>query len=153
MSSRVGLDSSVLIEYVKGSRPELLEALLVNEHLDLCYSTPVVSEYLFHYLAIVGQKAPLTVKVNKEIGSILSDRSPLDIFKPLTFINDAEEVAKMALDKMKKYNLLSNDALILSLCQFHGIQYLASFDSDFVEACAAEGVVLILGVEDLGKIG
>ncbi len=152
MNSRVVLDSSVLIEYVKGSRPEFLEALLVNQNLVLCYSTPVVSEYLFHYLAIVGQKAPLTVKVNKEIGNVLSNRGPLDIFKPLTFINDAEEIAEMALVKMKRYNLLPNDALILSICQFHGIQYLTSFDFDFVEACKAEGVVLIQGVEDLGRI-
>jgi len=58
MSIKIVLDSSVLIEYAKNARPELFEALLLQEKLDLCYGLPIVSEYLFHYLAIAGNKSP-----------------------------------------------------------------------------------------------
>jgi len=44
---------------------------------------------------------------------------------------------------MKKYNLLLNDAFILATCKLQGIAVLASFDSDFKNACVQEGIVLI----------
>ena len=44
------------------------------------------------------------------------------------------------------------DALILAICQFHDIRYLASFDSDYVHACQAEGIFLISNKAQLKAI-
>jgi predicted nucleic acid-binding protein len=44
---------------------------------------------------------------------------------------------------MAKYNLLSNDAIILATCKLHNIPNLASHDSDFEEACKGEGITLL----------
>ena len=67
MSNNIFLDSSILIEYVKGSKTTLFESLLLKEHLELHYGMPVVSEYLFHYLAILGGKSPLAIKMGQQI--------------------------------------------------------------------------------------
>ena len=152
MSNRIMLDSSVLIEYVKNSRGELFEALLSREDLELCYGAPVLNEYLFHFLAIAGKKSPLTIKVNHDIGNLLAPNVALDIFRPLSFLNDSDQVTSLTFQNMRKYNLLPNDALILALSCLHRIPYLASFDSDFIEACAAENITLIQSVEDVLKI-
>jgi hypothetical protein len=57
-----------LIEYRKGTRTALLDALLQHsDQLDLCISEIVSSEYLFHLLALFGQKSPLSIKENKAI--------------------------------------------------------------------------------------
>lgn len=152
MSSKIVLDSSVLIEYAKNSRPELFEGLLLQEKLDLCYGLPIVSEYLFHYLAIAGNKSPLTIKMNNQIGNILSVGHPMDIFRPLTFLPDSVEMVNEAFYLMQKYNLLSNDALILALCKQHGIKYLASFDTDFVSACVGEDIQLVQSAKDYSML-
>lgn len=146
------LDSSVLIEYVKNSRGELFEALLSREDLELCYGAPVLNEYLFHFLALAGKKSPLTIKVNHDIGNLLAPNVALDIFRPLSFLNDSDQVTLLTFQNMRKYNLLPNDALILALCCLHRIPYLASFDSDFIEACAVENITLIQSVEDVLRI-
>jgi uncharacterized protein len=44
---------------------------------------------------------------------------------------------------MKKHNLLPNDALILASCKIKNIAVLASFDSDFTDACKKEKIQLI----------
>jgi hypothetical protein len=62
MSNRVMPDSSVLIEYVKNSRGELFEALLSNDSLELCYGSPTLNEYLFHFLAIAGGQVTFDLK-------------------------------------------------------------------------------------------
>ena len=152
MSSKIILDSSVLIEYAKNSRPELFEALLIQEKLNLCYGLPIVSEYLFHYLAIAGNKSPLTLKMNNQIGNILSVGHPMDIFRPLSFLSDSVEMVEEAFYLMQQYNLLSNDALILALCKQHDVKYLASFDADFVTACVGEGIRLVQSAKDCSTL-
>ena len=44
---------------------------------------------------------------------------------------------------MAKYNLLTNDAIILATCKIHNITKLASHDSDFVNPCEGEGIELL----------
>ncbi|MEM0992198.1 MAG: twitching motility protein PilT, partial [Bacteroidota bacterium] len=69
MSNRIFLDSSILIEYRKGIKVALLDQLIQHSNdLDLCMSETVSSEYLFHLLALFGQKSPLALKESKTIG-------------------------------------------------------------------------------------
>ncbi|MBK6994331.1 MAG: PIN domain-containing protein [Lewinellaceae bacterium] len=147
MSSRIFLDSSILIEYTKNSRPELFEALLEDERFDLYFGSPVISEYLFHFLAIAGNKSPLSIKMSGQIGTLLAKANPLDIFRPLVFLPDAATLLPDSVRLMRQYNLLPNDAMILALCKMHGIEVIASYDPDFEPACSEEGVLLIQSVE------
>ncbi len=153
MSSSIFLDSSILIEYTKNSRPELLEALLEDERFDLCFGSPVISEYLFHFLAIAGNKSPLSVKTSGQVSTLLAKANPLDIFRPLVFLPDAATLLPDSVRLMMEYNLLPNDAMILALCKMHSIRVLASYDSDFETACADEGVLMIQSVKEFAQFG
>jgi uncharacterized protein len=55
----------------------------------------------------------------------------------------------LAVDFMKKHNLLPNDAIILASCKVQDVKLLASYDSDFTKACLSEGIKLISNISDL----
>ena len=183
MNNRDFLDSSVLIEYYKATRTDLLEALLdaaepqllvqsgsteiitsTGEILsvepgnlkkksifDLCICQTVISEYLLHCLIFdSGEKSPLTIKESGKIASLiaLNDHSVfLNLFR---YLPDNNRIVNLAPGFMAKYNLLPNDALILSICAIYEIKALASYDAtDFGPACSIEGITLLQSVTDL----
>lgn len=151
-SKRVFLDSSVLVEYRKGARTNLLDHLLDDESIELTISQVVVSEYLYHLLGIFGGKAPLTLKGAGEIGQTLRSGSPNGLLGKLEWVADNEQVMLKAPEIMADYNLLPNDALILSICLINDIKYIASFDPDFFEACNDMKIELLQNVSDTAKL-
>lgn len=149
MNSSIFLDSSILVEYRKGTKTELLDQLLQHsKQLDLCISETVSSEYLFHLLALFGQKSPLTLKMNKSIGEYLNQANPNHLIHQFTWLTGDVNLHQQAVEIMSTYNLLPNDALILALCQFHQISALASYDSDFVAPCANLKITLLQTKKD-----
>ncbi|WAC10920.1 type II toxin-antitoxin system VapC family toxin [Dyadobacter pollutisoli] len=149
-SNQIFIDSSILVEFKKHSKPELLLRLLSMPDLELVINPIVLSEYTFYLLAIQGEKSPRSVKESQEIKKILSQDRPeafLSIFKVLS---NGNEIIPKYLELMGTYNLLPNDALILATCKLHGIRKLATFDvTDFTRACSAENIQLIQRVSDL----
>lgn len=71
MSSRIFLDSSILVESTKGNRTDLFDYLVLNDKYEICISQIVLSEYTFYLLIIEGGKAPLTLKRDKTIPAII----------------------------------------------------------------------------------
>ncbi len=55
------IDSSVLIEYIKGNKTELLEAIFEN-NLQPCINHIIYSEFIYYYLSVMSGKSPLTLK-------------------------------------------------------------------------------------------
>lgn len=150
MSNRIVLDSSVLIEYRKGAKLELLEALVALPDVELCICQVIASEYLFHHLAIFGEKSPRTLKENNAIGNLFSLNPPMPFLEDFIWLEDNPGVLAMAVKLMEHYNLLPNDAFILSICKLHGVNALTSYDvQDFEAPCRAEGIDLIQNVEGL----
>lgn len=70
-TSSIFVDSSVLIEAEKGTRPELFAALSDLPPERLAVNSIVWSEFLFHYLAVGTNVSPRTVKERGEIGNVL----------------------------------------------------------------------------------
>ncbi|WP_229214047.1 hypothetical protein [Dyadobacter flavalbus] len=64
---KIFIDSSILVEFKKQSKTELLLELISNTDTELVINSIVLSEYTFYLLAIEGEKAPRTTKENKEI--------------------------------------------------------------------------------------
>ncbi|TLU97874.1 type II toxin-antitoxin system VapC family toxin [Dyadobacter luticola] len=146
---KVFIDSSILVEFRKHSRTELLLHLLDNPNLDLVINSVVLSEYTFHLLAIEGKKAPRTIKENQQIPEILTTDRPQSFLSIFTVLENGNEVIPVYLRMMESYNLLPNDALILATCKLHNIKMLASHDAtDFETACSAENLILIQTPED-----
>ena len=106
-----------------------------------------MSEYLYHFVGHHGTKSPRTLKESRSIPQVLSENNPLTLlalFEQLTVkLPAVEEVVRIMTD----YNMLSNDAIILAHCKSAKINYLASYDSDFIIPCQEEGITLIDSVE------
>ncbi|WKN44603.1 type II toxin-antitoxin system VapC family toxin [Tunicatimonas pelagia] len=146
------IDSSLLVEYVKNTKTELLEYLVASES-DLYISSTVVSEFFFHYLAIRGGKSPLTLKVNRQIASCLKQGEYTGFLQQFGFLEDLASVVTRAPELMQRHNLLPNDALILATCLHHSLPYLASYDeNDFRDVCTAEGITLISSVDEAKQL-
>ncbi|MCU0427850.1 MAG: PIN domain-containing protein [Candidatus Kapabacteria bacterium] len=143
------LDSCILIENFKGTRTEILSALWDKPRIRLCISETVVSEFVFHFLALSSGKAPLTMKVNQEIALLLQHHNPEAFLRYFTLLPADAQVASSALSLMKSYNLLPNDALILAVCKAHHISYLATFDPDLLTACQNESITTVSNSADL----
>lgn len=148
MSNKVFLDSSILIEYRKGVKTELLDLLLDKANLRLFISQTVASEYLFYLLAIFGGKAPLTLKVNQEIGLTLQKAQPDSLVEKIQWLPDNDSLFPTAVQLMSQHNLLPNDALILALCKLHDITVIASYDPDFMEPCRHLNITLLQSKND-----
>lgn len=148
-NSSIMLDSCILIENFKGTRTEILSALWGKPAIHLCISETIVSEFVFHFLALSSGKAPLTTKVNQEIASILQTRNPEPFLRSFTFLSSDAQMASLALSLMMLYNLLPNDALILAVCKAHSIPYLATFDPDLLRACQSEAIATISNIADI----
>ena len=145
----VFLDSSILVEYERADRTELLNFLCSQREYDLYISETVLSGYAFQMLTLYGEKAPLTLKVNRMISDTLAKADIEPVLFQFTFLANSPTVVSLYLHYMAAYNLLPNDALILATCKLHNITQLASYDSDFATACTAEGIRLVQTVADL----
>lgn len=150
MSSRIFLDSSILVEYAKKSKMELLEDLLRRPDLQLCICETVLSEYTYYALIIEGQKAPRTLKERGDIPGILTQQSPEEFLQLFTILPNTNDLIPEYLRLMTTYNLLPNDALILATCLLHGVRQVASHDdTDFSPVCRGEGLRLVRIPTDL----
>ncbi len=145
---RVFIDSSILIEFENGRQPELFDALLASNH-ELFINGIIASEYLYRLLGILGEKSPMSVAESGQIRQTLEKHQTAKLLSGFNFLNISKSAVIHAIDLMKNHNLLPNDALILASCKLDNITILASYDSDFTEACQKEGIRLIKKVEDL----
>ncbi len=149
MSSKaVFVDSSILVEYYKATQTALLDNLLNAQHIQICISQIVVSEYLFHCLGIDGGKSPLSVKQDRSIVTVLSNANHAVFLKQFSYLQDSNLLVERVPELMSQYNLLPNDALILALCQLHKISVIASYDSDFKEVCKDLNITLLQTASD-----
>ncbi|GAB4029625.1 PIN domain-containing protein [Spirosoma gilvum] len=145
---RIFLDSSILIEYSKGNKRELMIELLGRSY-QLVYNAIVTTEYIYHALGHYGQKAPRTLKEANRIPTVLDNHAPLALFNLFEQVTDKYPKTEEVIRLMTTYNMLPNDAIILAHCLTANISFLASYDSDFHEPCRKEGVTLIDSVEVL----
>lgn len=149
MNSKLFLDSSILVEWAKKTQPDLYNHLAEKTTYKLCISQIVLSEFVYYWLAVGGGKAPVTLKRDNAIPTILQIYNPTDLLTRLTWIDAGPDIISMHLRLMEQYNLLPNDALILATCKLNGIVKLASYDADFELACIGEGTQLIQQIDNL----
>ncbi|CAB3288334.1 Ribonuclease VapC2 [Methanocaldococcus lauensis] len=123
--SRVFVDSSVIIESLKGNN-EAISLLHNIENYELAINPIVFSEVVYIY-----------IKYGK--GDL---NKVFDFLNSFIMLDLTEEVVKIAEKYITKFKLLPNDSLILATCKFYGFS-LASLDSDFKKCCEFEGINLI----------
>lgn len=138
------LNSSILAEYRKGTKTDLFEAL-IERQFTLCFNQIAFSESLFVVLAHYGQKSLRTLKMAYYIPQLLDEHDFESLLKPLHFLDRIDNsVVSETPRLLRTYNLLPNDTIIFAHCKSSGIEYLASYDSDFSPVCRQEGGVTLL---------
>lgn len=142
----VFVDSTLLVEYNKNTRYELLEELFIGS-FDLMYNQIVMSEYLYHFIGYHGTKSPRSLQESKSISRVLTENNPLSLLALFDQLTVKLPVSEEVIRIMRDHNMLSNDAMILAHCKSAGIHYLASYDSDFIIPCQEEGITLIDSME------
>ncbi len=145
------IDSSVLIEYLKGKKTELLESIFENK-LEPCINHIIYSEFIYYYLSVMSGKSPLTLKTSNKIHLILKKANPIDFISNFKILEMEAEILLQSYDYMKSYNLLPNDSLIIATCKYYNISYLCSFDSDFTYICKKEKIKLLNRLVDIKSI-
>ena len=139
---KIFVDTSVLIEYIKGTKTELLEELIINKY-SLYISTIVYSEFMFHFISVTTGKSPFTIKKKKDIKNILERYEPIKFLEFFEILPETKQIIELSYLFMKKYNLLPNDSLILAACKVYNLDALASYDLDFKETAEKENVKLL----------
>ena len=99
-------------------------------------------------MAIEANTSPLTAKVKGEVAKIIASKNPEEFITEFSMIDGNESTPAMAANFMGNYNLLPNDALILSVWKLHQIPALASYDPDFEDACRGGNIVLLKNIQD-----
>jgi len=145
---KIFLDSSLLIEFEKQTKTDLMEALLESEN-QLFINPIVFSEYVYQLLGIIGGRSPMSICESGKINETLSLHDTKTFLSGFQVLPIPDGALTLSLDFMKKYNLLPNDAIILASCKLQDVSVVASHDSDFFKACAAEGIRLISSITDL----
>ncbi len=137
-NNRIFIDSSVLIEALKGNKVNFYKKLVSDINNENLINETVVSEYLYFVLGFSAGTSPRTSKERQQISEILSASETLtSILADFSFINANFSVLHHAPNLMSRYNLLPNDAIILATCKIHNITKLASHDTDFIIPCNA----------------
>lgn len=144
------LDSSILIEYTKEDRVDLLEEMLLRQ-LPLGYNSIVLTEYVYHFMGYHGGRSPRALQEARRIPDVFSEYNPMIMLALFQEIIDKHPSAEEVLRLMTTHNMLSNDAIILAHCLTANISYLASYDSDFQEPSRNEGITLIDSVDALNS--
>lgn len=144
ITNKVFLDSSFFTEGYKGKHLDFYSFFNTNSELECYINAIVCTEHWYNLLGLIGNTSPLTLKESSRIAAtIANDALRFEFFRDFTVIDIGIEVIEAALVLMPKYNLLSNDALILASCIVHQIPFIASYDSDFEAACKGEKVQLV----------
>jgi uncharacterized protein len=143
MINSIFVDSSILVEFIKGTKTNLLVSIITNTEGNAYINETVISEFLLYFIAINGNASPRTLKSSFKISSIFQAFGNYDLLARFSFLAGDDRLYTIVPLLMKKYNLLPNDAIILATCKIQNISNLASHDADFIVPCKAEGIELL----------
>lgn len=149
--NKIFIDSSVLIEYFKGSKLELLEKLALIPNLKLQINETVVSEVIYHIIGFSSNVSPVTLKRKEKIAELLSSIDLNDFLQNFDIIYSNIDIEHL-LELMSNGNYLPNDALILNCCIENNIQFLATYDSDFNKKFIQSKLQIISSIEEIKLI-
>lgn len=143
MTNKILIDSSVLVEYAKKNKTQLLDSLLEKDIVTCCINESIISEFLFQFIKFNTNKAPATVQASGKVNSVFKNNSNHLLINLFEFLPTDMQLLNLVPSFMQQYNLLPNDAIILATCKIHNITQLASHDTDFKAACKGEGIELL----------
>ncbi|WP_353484674.1 hypothetical protein [Haliscomenobacter sp.] len=98
---KIFLDSSVLIEYEKQTKTELLQKLVQSDH-KILINPIVVSEYLYQLLGILGGRSPMSICESGKINEVLSLHDTKTFLTGFHFLAIPEDALSLSVDFYEK---------------------------------------------------
>ncbi len=148
MSNKIFIDSSILVEALKGNKTQFYHSLISNADHLLYINSTVLSEYLYYLIGFSGGSSPRSLQKSNKLNDVLANEAnQIKILSDFEFIEANETVLTLVPHFMSQYNLLPNDAIILATCKIHNITKLASHDTDFILPCKKEGIEFLTETE------
>lgn len=146
MTNRIFIDSSVFIEAFKSNKKQFYDSLISKKEDQSYINDIVLSEHLCYILGFNSGVSPGTLQQKKQISNTLKNETDqISLLEEFHFLSARRNFLLEVPQLMAAYNLLPNDAIILSTCKLHGMK-LASHDSDFIIPCKSENIELISDV-------
>ncbi len=92
---KIFVDTSILIEYIKGTKTKLLELeeLIIRKY-PLSINTIIYSKFMFHFISITTGKSPFTIKNKKEIKNILEKYEPIKFLEFFEILPETKQVTE-----------------------------------------------------------
>ena len=129
------IDSNVIIKYFTGdTTAKDALAPVINYEVEGYINSIVYSEVIYIAIKLLTRKKAYELKENPEsiknaIKAISKHAEFIQTYFKELEIND--KVKQIAIEIMKEYGLLPNDALIAATCKYYGIDVILTFDEDF----------------------
>ena len=131
----VFIDSNAIIKYFTGdTTAKDALAPVINYEVEGYINSIVYSEVIYIAIKLLTRKKAYELKENPEsiknaIKAISKHAEFIQTYFKELEIND--KVKQIAIEIMKEYGLLPNDALIAATCKYYGIDVILTFDEDF----------------------
>lgn len=84
----------------------------------------------FYIKAKTGMKS-YEIKINPSVLANVDLEPLFELFSLFNMLEINPEIVENSKSPVERYHLLPNDALIVSTCEFYGIDKIATFDDDF----------------------
>ena len=129
------IDSNIIIKYFTGdTAAKDALAPVIKYEVEGYINSIVYSEVIYIAIKLLTRKKAYELKENPETikNAIKAISKHVEFIR--TYFNELEindKVKQVAIEIMKKYGLLPNDALIAATCKYYGIDVILTFDEDF----------------------
>lgn len=129
------IDSNVIVKYFAGDAvaKKILEPVIHGDITGYVNSI-VVSEVIFVLLKLLTNKTAYELKNSPETVRNVAKLLDIQVRFLREYFSEIEindKVKETAIELMREYGLLPNDALIASTCKHYGINTIFTFDKDF----------------------
>ncbi len=131
----VFIDSNIIIKYFTGdtAAKDVLNPV-INYEIEGYINSIVYSEVIYIVIKLLTRKKAYELKENPEITKNAIKAASKHVEFIRTYFKELEindKVKQIAIEIMKEYGLLPNDALIAATCKCYGIDTILTFDEDF----------------------
>ena len=143
MRRRIFIDSSVLIEYMKGNeRADKIMRKMESERASTCINAIVTSEIIYIYIRDRANRSTEELRRSPDIVKRVDLSALLQFIESVNVLPETKEVVLQAAEYIQKHGLLPNDALILATAKEFDCA-LATLDEILRNTAQVEGIPTI----------
>ncbi|WP_029520205.1 PIN domain-containing protein [Persephonella sp. IF05-L8] len=143
MNKSFFVDSNIFIESFKQNyqkeAKDILNIIFSDKNNDYYINELVFDEVYFHLI------------IKNKIRNSYKEELLFELLNLFSFLESKKEIIQIARNYIVNFRLRTHDALILATVKFYEVNFLISFDSDFVDIAAKENIKIVSNAAKLKK--